>query len=62
MNNDGSPLLHLSIMRSDTKSSLFLLESGAQVNLTSSQERSSPLHLLAASKNENNLISVAQVP
>jgi len=61
MTSNGSPLLHLSIMRSDTKSSLFLLGSGAQVNLTSSQERSSPLHLLAASNNEDNLISVAQV-
>ena len=56
MNNDGSTLLHLCIARRDSKSAIFLLEAGAQVNLTTTHERQSPLHLLAASKNENDLI------
>ena len=60
MNKEGETLLHLSVSRTDTKSALFLLEAGAQVNLTSTNERLAPLHLIAASKNENNLIKVAE--
>ena len=60
MNNEGNTLLHLSIGRRDSKSAMFLLEAGAQVNLTTTHERQSPLHLLAASKNENDLIRVAR--
>ena len=60
MNNEGNTLLHLSIGRRDSKSAMFLLEAGAQVNLTKTQERQSPLHLLAANNNENDLVKVAR--
>jgi len=52
MNTLGESILHLSILRADTKSSMFLLNAGAQVNLPTVNERSGPLHLLASSESD----------
>ena len=60
MDTAGKTILHLTIERRDSKSALFLLEAGAQVNVTTANDRLSPLHLLAAGNNENNLIDVAK--
>ena len=59
MNGEGETLLHLAIARRDTKSSLFLLESGAQVNLTTVTDRLAPLHLLAA-VTDHDMMAVAE--
>ena len=52
MNTIGESILHLAIARADIKASLFLLSAGAQVNLPTVNDRSGPLHLLAASKTD----------
>jgi len=58
MNTLGESILHLAIARADVKSAMFLLTAGAQVNLPTVNDRSGPLHLLAASKAD--LTSVAE--
>ena len=59
MNAEGETLLHLAITRRDVKSSLFLLESGAQVNLTTFSERLAPLHVLATTT-DHDMMTVAE--
>ena len=60
MNEAGLTLLHLAISRTDTKAAMFLLEAGAGVNLTTTADRLSALHMLAGSSNQNDLMRVAR--
>ena len=61
MNTTGESLLHLAIARSDIKSSIFLLDAGAQVNLPTVNDRAGPLHLLASSSSDLTEVAEAVV-